>query len=163
MSLFGKKEENEFVEERSQEVAAPAVNTSSVGSGKSGTTRIGRGISLIGDFETEDEVIIDGTVEGIILSKESLIVSEGGRYVGSARVRSLKVNGKVRANILSEGITEISNTGNYIGDLETAFLHSADGAKFDGKLKLRTRAEAAAAQREAAAKAASENSAESVK
>lgn len=163
MSLFGKKEENEFVEERSQEIAAPAVNTSSVGFGKPGTTRIGRGISLIGDFETEDEVIIDGTVEGIILSKESLIVSAGGRYVGSARVKSLKVNGKVRANILSEENTDISNTGNYIGDLETAFFHSADGAKFDGKLKLRTRAEAAAAQREEAARQASVGSAEAEK
>lgn len=93
---------------------------------------IGSQSSLQGNLTSKGAVRIDGTLDGCITA-DCIIIGEKGNVMGDATVRQMIIGGRIVGNIrASEGV-DIQRTGDVCGDISSARLSIADGAKFDGR------------------------------
>lgn len=93
---------------------------------------IGSQSSLHGNLTSKGAVRIDGTMDGSITA-DCIIIGEKGNVMGDATVRQMIIGGRIVGNIrASEGV-DIQRTGDVCGDISSARLSIADGAKFDGR------------------------------
>lgn len=99
-------------------------------------TKIGPGITMIGNFDTKDPVEIYGTLRGNIRSTSSVAISKNGALIGEAALDSMKVEGRIDGTVLCNTSAEFSGTGSMKGNLSTGTLKTQDGALFEGKLSM---------------------------
>lgn len=100
-------------------------------------TRIGKCAVIRGELSAEEDLIIEGQVEGkIVLKDHRLVVGKHGVIQGEIRVRNITVNGKVVGNIYAGELTEITATGSVEGDIESSRISVIDGAYFRGSVDL---------------------------
>jgi len=100
------------------------------------TTLIGEGITMIGDFESKDPIIINGTLQGNISSTNHLNISETGSMTGEGETASVKIEGAMEGKLVIQKDTYFTSTGHMVGNLKTATLKTDDGSEFVGELKL---------------------------
>ena len=100
------------------------------------TTKIGEGITMIGNFDTKDPVEINGILRGNIRSTSSVAISKNGALIGEAALDSMKVEGRIDGTVLCNASATFSSTGSMKGNLSTGTLKTEDGAVFEGKLNM---------------------------
>lgn len=137
--MFGKKKEPEapvkVVEEKIEEpvvkkapekprfVPAPA-------------TKIGEGITMVGNFDTKDPVEIKGIVRGNIKSTSSVSIARNGALIGEAALDSMNVEGRIDGTVLCASDAVFASTGSMKGNLSTGTLRTDAGSNFEGKLNM---------------------------
>ena len=99
-------------------------------------TKIGEGITMIGNFDTKDPVEINGILRGNIRSTSSVAISKNGALIGEAALDSMKVEGRIDGTVLCNASATFSSTGSMKGNLSTGTLKTEDGAVFEGKLNM---------------------------
>ncbi len=90
-------------------------------------------VEIKGSIKFQNELIIDGKIEGEIVSSGVLTVGENAEIRGEIKTKSVTVLGKVHGNITVEERCELKNRAQLIGDLKAARLMIEDGATFVGK------------------------------
>jgi len=90
-------------------------------------------VEIKGSIKFANDLIIDGKVEGEILSPGVLIVGENAEVRGEIKTKSVTVHGKVHGNITVEERCELKGRAQLIGDLKAARLVIEEGATFVGK------------------------------
>lgn len=100
------------------------------------TTRIGEGVTFVGDFKADEEIRIEGAVKGDILSSDTITIREHGSYTGNAGMRNLEILGSAEGSMVCEESTQIRSGGKLTGALQTETLTTEEGSVFDGRLKL---------------------------
>ena len=93
---------------------------------------IGTESVIRGEISSKGTVKIDGVLEGGI-SADCVIIGEKGSIAGDAVVRVMVIGGRIVGNIRAEEGVDIHNSGDVCGDIYSARLTIADGAKFDGR------------------------------
>ena len=99
-------------------------------------TKIGEGITMIGNFDTKDPVEINGILRGNIRSTSSVAISKNGALIGEAALDSMKVDGRIDGTVLCNASAVFTSTGSMKGNLSTGTLKTDDGAVFEGKLNM---------------------------
>ena len=123
-------------------------------------TLIGEGITMIGNFESKDPIVINGSLKGNICSTNSLTISNTGSMQGEGTLNSAMIEGAVDGKIVCEKNTHFTSTGQMVGSLETATLQTDNGADFRGELKLSVKKAAPVVEAAPEAPAAEEAAAE---
>lgn len=90
-------------------------------------------VEIKGSIKFANDLIIDGKVEGEIVSPGVLIVGENAEVRGEIKTKSVTVHGKVHGNITVEERCELKGRAQLIGDLKAARLVIEEGATFVGK------------------------------
>ncbi len=90
-------------------------------------------IEIKGNIKFQGELIIDGKIEGEIISPGSLTVGENAEVRGEIKTKSCTVFGKVNGNITVDERCELKGRAQLIGDLKAARLVIEEGATFVGK------------------------------
>src|SRR5476649_1232491 len=90
-------------------------------------------VEIKGSIKFQNELIIDGKVEGEITSAGVLTVGENAEIRGEIKTKSVTVLGKVHGNITVEERCELKGRAVLQGDLKAARLVIEDGATFVGK------------------------------
>lgn len=90
-------------------------------------------VEIKGSIKFQNELIIDGKVEGEITSTGVLTVGENAEIRGEIKTKSVTVLGKVHGNITVEERCELKGRAVLQGDLKAARLVIEDGATFVGK------------------------------
>jgi len=90
-------------------------------------------VEIKGSIKFQNELIIDGKVEGEITSAGILTVGENAEIRGEIKTKSVTVLGKVHGNITVEERCELKGRAVLQGDLKAARLVIEDGATFVGK------------------------------
>jgi cytoskeletal protein CcmA (bactofilin family) len=90
-------------------------------------------VEIKGDIKFQNELTIDGKVEGTIISAGVLTVGENAEIRGEIKTKSVTVLGKVHGNITVEERCELKGRAVLQGDLKAARLVIEDGATFVGK------------------------------
>ena len=121
--------------------AAPASNGTyhSNGNGSHGYTapnRLSSDVSIKGDVSFSSELVIDGRVEGNIISDGKLTVGEHGKVVGDIQVGSVTVQGSVRGDILATDRCALHAGGSLQGDIEAPRFAVDESASFVGNAKI---------------------------
>ena len=99
-------------------------------------TKIGEGITMIGNFDTKDPVEINGTLRGNIRSTSSVAISKNGSLIGEAALDSMKVDGRIDGTVLCNASAVFTSTGSMKGNLSTGTLRTDAGSNFEGKLNM---------------------------
>ena len=90
-------------------------------------------VEIKGSIKFQNELTIDGKVEGEINSAGVLTVGENAEIRGEIKTKSVTVFGKVHGNITVDERCELKSRAVLMGDLKAARLMIEDGATFVGK------------------------------
>lgn len=101
--------------------------------------RVGEGSQLSGgELRFEGTLRVDGIVENVKLSGQSLVVGEKGRVTGAVQVASLAVYGQFDGQVSVRESVLIANGGKFTGELEMLrpSLSVQEGGVFQGNVKI---------------------------
>lgn len=94
------------------------------------------GTVLTGNLVTGDDIRIDGTIEGNIISSGKIIIGTNGHVSGDVECHNLDLMGKVTGNIQCSEIVILRTTGRLLGDIKTQVIEIEPGASFTGSCKM---------------------------
>ncbi|MCH1477003.1 MAG: polymer-forming cytoskeletal protein [Arenicellales bacterium] len=120
--------------------AAPAAKTpdSAKANGRKPAT-IGPSIVIHGDVSGEEDLIVDGTVEGTVNFKDNnLVVSANGQVKANISARIIRIDGEVKGELHGSEQVVISPTGKVHGDIRAPRVVLEDGCTFRGSVEMET-------------------------
>ena len=97
---------------------------------------IGQGITINGRLTGDEDLIIEGRVEGTIALNNHLIVEGPGAVVANIEAVELTVRGKVNGNIIASDVVSILADAVVIGDIRAPRIIVEDGARFKGNIEM---------------------------
>ena len=101
------------------------------------TGRLGSSLRVTGDITGTEDLLIDGSVEGMIrLGCGKLTVGTAAKVTADINARDVVVFGSVKGNVRATGRIEIKKDGSVIGNLTTAQIMIEDGADFKGSIAI---------------------------
>jgi cytoskeletal protein CcmA (bactofilin family) len=100
------------------------------------SARIGASLTIKGSVTGEEDLQIDGKVEGPVTIRGRLTVGSSGQLSAGVTARELAVYGKVSGNVDARDRVEIKRDGAVIGDIQTARISIEDGAIFKGRIEI---------------------------
>ncbi|NDW17417.1 polymer-forming cytoskeletal protein [Dysgonomonas sp. 216] len=96
------------------------------------------GTVLTGNLVTDDDIRIDGVIEGNIISKGKIIVGANGSVTGDIECYNLDLLGKVTGNVQCNEIVILRSASMLMGDILTRVIEIEPGAQFTGSCKMNT-------------------------
>jgi len=101
------------------------------------TARLGSSLQVKGEISGNEDLLIDGTVEGLIqLDERKLTVGATAKVTADIIAREVVVYGNVKGNLRAKDRIEIKKDGSVNGDLTTARIMIEDGAYFKGSIEI---------------------------
>jgi len=98
---------------------------------------LGPGLTVKGQISGEEDLQIDGKVEGpISLKGQRLTVGQNGEIVSDVHAREVIVYGKVRGNLFAEDRIEVKKDGSVIGNITGGRVLIEDGAYLKGQIEI---------------------------
>lgn len=111
----------------------------------SGSSRIGSGLKIRGEFSGNSDLYIDGDAQGKILLKEARVtVGPQGRVQADVEAREIVVEGAVQGNLKASERIRLGPASRVQGTILAPRIGIDDGAQFRGKVEV-TRAAASRA------------------
>ena len=96
---------------------------------------IGKSVIIKGELTAEEDLTIEGQVEGRIeLDHSELTIGPNGRVTGDVLARAVIVMGTVSGNITATEKINLRETASVDGDLVTPSLGIAEGASVRGQI-----------------------------
>jgi cytoskeletal protein CcmA (bactofilin family) len=106
------------------------------------TARLGASLHVKGEISGNEDLLIDGSVEGLIqLDDRKLTVGTTAKVTADIIAREVVVFGTVKGNLRAKDRIEIKKDGSVNGDLTTARIMIEDGAYFKGSIEIDKTAE----------------------
>jgi len=115
---------------------APATSTPTAPTAH-GLSCLGASLEIKGKISGEEDLQIDGKVEGsIALQGQRLTVGKTGQLNSEVHAREVVVFGKVQGNVRASDRVEIKKDGSVTGDITTSRISIEDGAYFKGRIEI---------------------------
>ncbi len=100
-------------------------------------TEIGQSISIVGDIYSEEDLFIDGSVQGALEVKNSkLTVGPNGKAKSNVKAREVVILGEVRGDIDATQKITIRKQGSLVGNIKTTGIEIDDDAYFKGSIDI---------------------------
>lgn len=112
--------------------------TSNSAAGPVGETVVGHSVKLEGDFSSDENVRIDGTVSGTVKTNKNLIIGERASVEADVFADNATIAGRVNGNIDVKTKLELLETARVAGDIKTGVLSITAGAIFSGQCSMST-------------------------
>jgi cytoskeletal protein CcmA (bactofilin family) len=107
---------------------------------------IGQSIHIKGELSGNEDLTIEGKVEGKILLKDHhLTIGANGKITAEIQAKTVMVLGEVTGNITADDKVEVATSGTMRGDIVAPRVVLADGAKFKGAIDMDRKASSAPA------------------
>ncbi len=98
---------------------------------------IGKTITIKGEVTGEENLVIEGRVEGkISLNSHDVTIGESGRIKADVIAKVIKIDGEVQGDMIGQEKITISKTGNVRGNLIAPRVTLEDGANFKGSIDM---------------------------
>ncbi len=101
-----------------------------------GSSFIGRSMKLKGNISAEEEILIEGIVEGSIKMKHNVIIGKSGKVKADITAKEIIIKGEVNGNVHGHNKVEIVPGGVLNGDIISEKVVLAEGAKFKGNIDM---------------------------
>ena len=108
---------------------SPAAN-----SDESRRLTIGKGITMSGEIEACDHLVVAGTVEATLKGASVLEVAESGSFYGTVEIDEANIAGNFEGDITVRGRLTIQSTGTITGSISYKELAMEVGATMDGSV-----------------------------
>jgi len=93
---------------------------------------LGANTTIKGEILGDEDVVIEGTVEGQIRIGRELRVGQGGKVKATVSAASVVVSGELQGDCEAQTRVEIQATGRLIGNIRAPKIVIAEGAVFRG-------------------------------
>lgn len=110
--------------------APPAVTPAT--SASRGTCVIGPRTTIKGEVLGDEDVVVQGTVEGSVRIARDLHIAAGGSVKASVEAQAVVVSGDVVGDCIASGRVEIQASGRLMGNIRAPRIIIAEGAVFKG-------------------------------
>jgi cytoskeletal protein CcmA (bactofilin family) len=105
--------------------------------GDRASARLGASLHVKGEISGSEDLVIDGSVEGLIqLDERKLTVGATAKVTADIIAREVVVYGTVKGNLRAKDRIEIKKDGSVNGDLTTSRIMIEDGAYFKGSIEI---------------------------
>jgi cytoskeletal protein CcmA (bactofilin family) len=102
-----------------------------------GGAQIGQGMTVKGDISSQEDLYVDGEVEGSIeVAGHVLTIGPAGKVEARIRARNVIIAGTVTGNVEALQKIVIRKDANLTGDIKTAGISIEDGAYFKGSIDI---------------------------
>ncbi len=95
---------------------------------------IGQGITLSGEIESCDHLVVEGTVEAALKGASVLEIAEAGAYFGTVDIDEATIAGRFEGDLTVRGRLTVKASGSITGSITYKELAIEAGATIDGKL-----------------------------
>lgn len=114
----------------------PPVSTAA-SSAKSQPARIGSSLFFKGELSGEEDLVIEGRVEGkVILKKGNVTVGDKGRVEADIEAASIQVAGVVHGNLSGADRVVLLETGRVEGNISAKSVILENGCRFKGSIDM---------------------------
>jgi cytoskeletal protein CcmA (bactofilin family) len=94
---------------------------------------VGKALRIEGHIVSDDNLTIDGNVEGtIVVGDHTLTVGLGATVKADLTARTITISGAVIGKVRAHELLDLKATGSVVGEVVAARLRMADGAVVDG-------------------------------
>jgi cytoskeletal protein CcmA (bactofilin family) len=98
---------------------------------------IGKSITIKGDLSGNEDLVVEGNVEGRIeLPNNQLTIGANGNVKADVSAKSVVIVGKVAGNVSGVERVQIEATGSVQGDVRTPRLVVQEGATLNGSVEM---------------------------
>jgi cytoskeletal protein CcmA (bactofilin family) len=97
---------------------------------------IGRGLLIRGELHGEEDLIIEGTVEGTISMERNLIIESDGKIKADIETENITVRGEVVGDLVARDKITIHQGAKIIGDMKAPRIEIEDGAYYKGNVEM---------------------------
>ncbi|MCB1555892.1 MAG: polymer-forming cytoskeletal protein, partial [Alphaproteobacteria bacterium] len=95
---------------------------------------IGRGITMSGEIDSCDTLVVEGTVEASLRGARFLDVASTGVFYGAVEIDEANISGRFEGDITVNGRLTITSTGSITGTISYKEMAMEAGAIIDGKI-----------------------------
>lgn len=118
-----------------EESNEPVASAAPVNSGRAAV--IGPGIYINGDISGNENLVIEGKVDGKIkLASHQVSVGQGGKVNADITAKVIKIDGHVKGDLLGTEKVVISRSGNVHGNITAPRMTLEEGAIFKGSIDM---------------------------
>lgn len=107
-------------------------NSSQKSTSNSKTSVIAEGTTITGDFNTNENLRIDGTINGDVKCEKRLVIGSNGMINGKIEAAEIVINGKMKGEAISKGIINLGSNSKCEGIITALSLSIDEGAIFNG-------------------------------
>lgn len=100
-------------------------------------SRLGATLFVKGEIWGNEDLLIDGSVEGVVqLNEQKLVIGPTAKVQADIIAGEVTVRGNLKGTIRAKGRIEIRSDGSVTGDLTTPQVFVEDGAWFKGSIEI---------------------------
>ena len=100
-------------------------------------SRIGAGMVIHGDVRGQEDLVVEGRVEGkIVLEHHTLVVESEGRVDAEISARVVRVAGEVRGNVTASEQAVLVESARLEGNITAPGVTIETGARFKGSVDM---------------------------
>ena len=142
MAMFKNRGEssdaNDPVENRREEPVLPAGPRSSAAASRPGEcATVGPSIRIQGDMTGEEDLLVQGRIEGTVSLKNNLVtVGKDGHVNATVDARVIKIEGTVEGDLHGNEQVIVSRSGNVRGNIVAPRVTLEDGCRFKGSIDM---------------------------
>jgi len=140
-----------FNQKKSFEPTLPAPAAPAATGGQS--SLIGNTLLIKGEVFSDDEILIDGKIQGKINVKNRVVIGKNGNVEADIEAREVIIKGKVTGNIKGGQRVEIVPAGILHGNINAPRVVIADSGVFEGNIEMHGREDKGKAREESHAAA----------
>jgi cytoskeletal protein CcmA (bactofilin family) len=97
-------------------------------------TVIGSRAKLVGDVSGDEDVLVNGRVEGKIRVDRKVVVSTGAEVEGDVQAKSVIIGGRIRGQVTASERAELLPSGRVQGNVHAPRIVMAEGAQIQGRV-----------------------------
>jgi cytoskeletal protein CcmA (bactofilin family) len=114
---------------------APYGGTPAMGtSGNGRRLVIGEGITMSGEIESCDHLLVEGSVEAALKGAKVLEISETGKFYGTVEIEEATIAGHFEGEVNVSGRLTLTSTGVITGTIVYGEIQMEAGSRIDGRL-----------------------------
>jgi cytoskeletal protein CcmA (bactofilin family) len=99
-------------------------------------TVIGESVQVKGDFESNGDLIINGSLEGEIKTKGFILVGEMAKINANISAEEMTIDGEVRGDLKIRSYLSVKKSAKIFGDIECLQIAIEKGAEINGQMTI---------------------------
>jgi len=115
----------------------PSYNNNTLAEPDSVETVVGPSVVVEGDFASEGNILVKGTVSGNVKTGKLLTVESGAKILANVKAGNALVSGSVKGNVRVNEKLELTESAQVDGDVSCKILVVAAGALLQGKITMK--------------------------
>ncbi len=97
---------------------------------------IAAGTHVIGDIGSSTSLLINGRIEGNVVTTEKVTIGPTGSVKGNISCGNAEIEGRLEGQLSVKDVLSLRATANILGDIVTTKLHIEQGASFNGSCNM---------------------------